>query len=385
MKILIISEVNSLCKYGGGETFNRELIKYLLNQGHEVLEWTAFIGQKFSRYENLYEKNKNYHLVYSKIFQKHPNKIKQNIIDHWKFNKDLEKFLDNKDFDLIISSCYLLNFVKIKKRDNFIQVCHDDPEILVTGGKSKSKIIFWIKYFFNSMLNFGNIFLNVKNVIFSDVKTQQKLLSFSSKFEKIQKFIIPYPINELSFDFKQIENQKEENNKEVIWIGRMIKHKKNIKYLNEVSKYLEKDNVKINVYGIGRAKKYLNSKNIIHHGWIDDGLKKYEALIKNKVFLMVSKFEGFPLVLIESLSVGTPIVALNNFPSINFLNNSDGVFVLDSNTKAKKYAEKIVEIINLNKKEYLQLVKENLEFYKENLSNKKFYENIDNLLEHFKK
>ena len=384
MKILIISEVNSLCKYGGGETFNRELIKYLLNQGHEVLEWTAFIGQKFSRYENLYEKNKNYHLVYSKIFQKHPNKIKQNIIDHWKFNKDLEKFLDNKDFDLIISSCYLLNFVKIKKRDNFIQVCHDDPEILVTGGKSKSKIIFWIKYFFNSMLNFGNIFLNVKNVIFSDVKTQQKLLSFSSKFEKIQKFIIPYPINELSFDFKQIENQKEEN-KEVIWIGRMIKHKKNIKYLNEVSKYLEKDNVKINVYGIGRAKKYLNSKNIIHHGWIDDGLKKYEALIKNKVFLMVSKFEGFPLVLIESLSVGTPIVALNNFPSINFLNNSDGVFVLDSNTKAKKYAEKIVEIINLNKKEYLQLVKENLEFYKENLSNKKFYENIDNLLEHFKK
>ena len=385
MKILIISEVNSLCKYGGGETFNRELIKYLLNQGHEVLECTAFIGQKFSRYENLYEKNKNYHLVYSKIFQKHPNKIKQNIIDHWKFNKDLEKFLDNKDFDLIISSCYLLNFVKIKKRDNFIQVCHDDPEILVTGGKSKSKIIFWIKYFFNSMLNFGNIFLNVKNVIFSDVKTQQKLLSFSSKFEKIQKFIIPYPINELSFDFKQIENQKEENNKEVIWIGRMIKHKKNIKYLNEVSKYLEKDNVKINVYGIGRAKKYLNSKNIIHHGWIDDGLKKYKALIKNKVFLMVSKFEGFPLVLIESLSVGTPIVALNNFPSINFLNNSDGVFVLDSNTKAKKYAEKIVEIINLNKKEYLQLVKENLEFYKENLSNKKFYENIDNLLEHFKK
>ncbi|MBR2998933.1 MAG: glycosyltransferase, partial [Mycoplasmataceae bacterium] len=136
---------------------------------------------------------------------------------------------------------------------------------------------------------------------------------------------------------------------------------------------------------IGPAKKYLNSKNIIHHGWIDDGLKKYEALIKNKVFLMVSKFEGFPLVLIESLSVGTPIVALNNFPSINFLNNSDGVFVLDSNTKAKKYAEKIVEIINLNKKEYLQLVKENLEFYKENLSNKKFYENIDNLLEHFKK
>ena len=384
MKILIISEVNSLCKYGGGETFNRELIKYLLNQGHEVLEWTAFIGQKFSRYENLYEKNKNYHLVYSKIFQKHPNKLKQNIIDHWKFNKDLEKFLDNKDFDLIISSCYLLNFVKIKKRDNFIQVCHDDPEILVTGGKSKSKIIFWIKYFFNSMLNFGNIFLNVKNVIFSDVKTQQKLLSFSSKFEKIQKFIIPYPINELSFDFKQIENQKEEN-KEVIWIGRMIKHKKNIKYLNEVSKYLEKDNVKINVYGIGPAKKYLNSKNIIHHGWIDDGLKKYEALIKNKVFLMVSKFEGFPLVLIESLSVGTPIVALNNFPSINFLNNSDGVFVLDSNTKAKKYAEKIVEIINLNKKEYLKLVKENLEFYKENLSNKKFYENIDNLLEHFKK
>ncbi|MBR3259623.1 MAG: hypothetical protein IKG09_02595, partial [Mycoplasmataceae bacterium] len=80
-----------------------------------------------------------------------------------------------------------------------------------------------------------------------------------------------------------------------------------------------------------------------------------------------------------------PIVALNNFPSINFLNNSDGVFVLDSNIKAKKYAEKIVEIVNLNKKEYLKLVKENLEFYKENLSNKKFYENIDNLLEHFKK
>ena len=61
------------------------------------------------------------------------------------------------------------------------------------------------------MISFGNIFLNAKNVVFSDLKTQQKLSSFSSKFEKIQKFIIPYPINELSFDFKQIENQKEEN------------------------------------------------------------------------------------------------------------------------------------------------------------------------------
>mgnify|MGYP003409025582 CR=1 FL=1 len=79
MKILVISQINSLCKYGGGETFNRELIKYLLNQGHEVLEWSAYIGQNISRYENLYEKNKNYHLVYSKIFQKHPNKIKKNI------------------------------------------------------------------------------------------------------------------------------------------------------------------------------------------------------------------------------------------------------------------------------------------------------------------
>ena len=383
MKILVISQINSLCRYGGGETFNRELIKYLLNQGHEVVEWSAYIGQNISRYENLYEKNKNYHLVYSKIFQKHPNKIQKNIIDHWKFNKDLEKFLNNKNFDLIINSCYL-NFVKIKKRNNFIQICHDDPEILVTGGKSKNKISFWIKYFFNSMISFGNIFLNAKNVVFSDLKTQEKLSSFSSKFDKIQKFIIPYPINELNFDFKQIEDKKEEN-KEVIWIGRMIKHKKNIKYLNKVSKYLEKDNVKINVYGIGPAKKYLNSKNIIHHGWIDDGLKKYEALIKNKVFLMVSKFEGASLVLIESLCVGTPIVALNNFPSVNFFNNSDGVFALDSNTKPKKYAEKVVEIINLNKKEYLKLVKENLEFYKENLSNKRFYENIDKLLEYFKK
>ncbi|MBR3571618.1 MAG: glycosyltransferase, partial [Mycoplasmataceae bacterium] len=151
MKILVISQINSLCKYGGGETFNRELIKYLLNQGHEVVEWSAYIGQNISRYENLYEKNKNYHLVYSEIFQKHPNKIQKNIIDHWKFNKDLEEFLNNKNFDLIINSCYL-NFVKIKKRNNFVQICHDDPEILVTGGKSKNKISFWIKYFFNSMI-----------------------------------------------------------------------------------------------------------------------------------------------------------------------------------------------------------------------------------------
>lgn len=89
----------------------------------------------------------------------------------------------------------------------------------------------------------------------------------------------------------------------------------------------------LNIYGDGvyrknyeKAIQELNLKNIILHGLTDQILNKYN---ESQIFVMTSNGEGLPMVMIEALSQGLPIVAYDCYcgPSDILVNDIGGFLI----------------------------------------------------------
>jgi len=89
--------------------------------------------------------------------------------------------------------------------------------------------------------------------------------------------------------------------------------------------------------------KYLQLENVVHFkGSIDDLPKK---MIEYSIYAMTSVTECFPMVLLEALSVGLPIVSYDcpNGPRNIIINNNDGL--LTENQNIKSFAENLKKLI----------------------------------------
>lgn len=101
---------------------------------------------------------------------------------------------------------------------------------------------------------------------------------------------------------------------DLLFIGRLVEQKDPLKFIEIVHKLAEKNkNINCVVLGKGKLKeKMLQSieinklkENIKLLGFVDN---PYEYIKKSKVVCMPSKWEGFGLVAVESLALGTPVV-----------------------------------------------------------------------------
>lgn len=73
--------------------------------------------------------------------------------------------------------------------------------------------------------------------------------------------------------------------------------------------------------------------------------------------MLTSQKEGAETVVLESLSCGTPVVMFENSTCIpNFYRNFSGVFMIPKRN-IKEFSNKINEIMDMNKDEYLKLSK----------------------------
>jgi glycosyltransferase involved in cell wall biosynthesis len=128
----------------------------------------------------------------------------------------------------------------------------------------------------------------------------------------------------------------------VIYFGRIDNISKNLKLLLEAYKNskLPSQGIKLLLLGSGpdsdELKDYANELEISNHVVFKNQLKNPFPLVKKAIFtILTSHFEGFPLVLLESLSLGTPVISVDSKSGPDEIINSgfNGLLVENYNVK----------------------------------------------------
>jgi len=152
-----------------------------------------------------------------------------------------------------------------------------------------------------------------------------------------------------------------DNNDFVVSLISRISEQKGIDLLPQIIERVLDKNKEIKFYIAGSGdKKYeeilksLEGKypeNVKYFGFIDENTKK-EILSKSSLFFIPSRFEGFPIAVVEALVSGSPFLGSNIVAFRDLLNLYDKNFGwIERNYNPEAFANKILEIYNLWKED----------------------------------
>lgn len=308
---------------GGAERVAADLSLYFESQGIEVYH-VVFYGKIDYNYAG-------------QLFHLEHLKDKRN--SWWSRSKRffaLKKFFSRNHFDYVIDfrtkefflqELILHNFVYPK----FIQTVHN----------------YHLEHYFNRSTFLSKLlYLNCVAFITVSKAIQEKVKAvYSIKNSDL----IYNPLN-----FKQIEVASKEvlnfNFDFVLAAGRM--HKNNVKQFDVIIETYSKSilpskNVKLVILGDGElkedlinlAKKLNLEQHIKFEGFVSNPFKYFNKAL---FLVMASKFEGFPMVIVESLSCNLPVVTwdFNSGPSEIIETGFNGILVENKNV------EKLIEAMN---------------------------------------
>lgn len=182
------------------------------------------------------------------------------------------------------------------------------------------KKIFRKKYTIVSWIHFS--LFHEKTVIKEYLKYADENLAISTGIKK-QLMSLGIPENKIDVVYNPILKKDrtilpniESTLLQVAYIGRIIfEGQKNIKELLDVAKQLSPNTIEFHFYGLGEediCKKYIEENNIaqkfIWHGWVAN---PWEQIKNLDLLVQTSKYEGLPMVLLEAISYGVPVIAAN--------------------------------------------------------------------------
>ena len=206
------------------------------------------------------------------------------------------------------------------------------------------------------------------------LKSRKSNLIFLSEFTKADflqhlpfmgnAFVLNNFVDDAFFELQRKTQPQPLKRLKLIAIG-SLRPVKNFEYLLEVFRYLKDLPISLDIYGRGNTEYY---EKLIRENGLSITMKGHssnlqETLTSYDLFIMPSKFEGFPLSVFEAMATGVPLMLSDIAPLSSIVKDNAIYFKLgdaekaaeqimavlenkiDINTmavKAKKYAEKTV-------------------------------------------
>lgn len=141
----------------------------------------------------------------------------------------------------------------------------------------------------------------------------------------------------------------EQHGADIVYLGRITYQKNPERFINIIKLLVEKKpDVKVSIIGDGDlmdstknlVKEAGLDKNIRFYGFLDNG---YGILKNSKVFLLSSRYEGYPMCVLEAQSFGLPIVSPNLGELNNLVINGKTGFIYEDDDEAVKYIIQLLE------------------------------------------
>lgn len=228
----------------------------------------------------------------------------------------LIKYFKNIDHNLIVTFDYELSVISILLKKIF----RYNIKILVRNINTFSNVInstnslwtcLYVKYFLRNLFGKADYFINQCQEMQDDL-----LKHFPNILNRT--FVINNPVSQEIIDFNaSVDLNKSLKGNYILFIGRLEKQKaphRAILIFSKISEYYP--DLRLKIVGSGSLeadlKEYAQSLAILQKidflGFQKDVINYY---LKAKVTILTSIYEGFPNVLIESISLGTPVVSFN--------------------------------------------------------------------------
>ncbi|HIF9371756.1 TPA: glycosyltransferase family 4 protein [Photobacterium damselae] len=268
--------------------------------------------------------NVNVHYLNDNIkFNNKPGSLSR-FLKHIKNIRKLKEFLNDNTYDVIISNSFPTSFQLFfsKKRCKWITYEHVYYE------------------YYNKPIRF------VRNIIYKKYDyivtlTNNDRVRFSKRFNNaIQIF------NPIGFSS---EKKSKLDNKRIIAVGRLEEQKGFDLLIDSID--LIKNDINdwdINIFGDGNEKIELKNrikeKNLTNVHIMGHSDRIVDEMLKSSIYVMSSRFEGFPMVLGEAMECGLPCISFNcpNGPSDIIKNNVNGY--LCKNGDIHDLASKIIDL-----------------------------------------
>ncbi|MBM7539781.1 glycosyltransferase [Amphibacillus cookii] len=327
---------------GGAERVCVTIVNGLINLGYDVR--LVVLGLK----DNDYKKHLNDKVTFKNLNKNHSRKAIFSIYKYCKKECPQKILVFNHQLAIIlmILKFFMRNELKVVSRN-----------INTLSMKSKKEKSLWHKYIVNIIIK--KLYKNVDMVIAQSIGMKEDLVS-NYNFPKEKVVVINNPVNQI---FEEKTNLKLEtisesqNGKEILFVGRLVEQK-GLSYLIEAFQMSLKTipDLTLRIVGDGPLESSLKKEikklgmedSVIFTGFSND-IKRY--YLNTNLTVLSSLFEGFPNVLIESISLGTPVVAFDcpSGPSEIIIDDINGYLseylnTTDLSTKINKALNKTWDI-----------------------------------------
>ncbi len=267
------------------------------------------------------------------------------IFKQFLFKQLLSKFLKRNKFDFVISLMPKADFLPQINDGSFkIYEHHFAQDYLNQFSKSFGRNFFVAKIYKIRSYSGDRLLKKFDKIV---VLTKQDYSLWARKgFDNIS--VIPNSFTVF------IENKPCEKNKIALSIGR-LEFQKGFDRLINIWRQVDAcvDGWQLHIYGDGPDKEQLleqiRENNLESVVKIFPATKEiYSVINSSSIYLMASRFEGFPMVLIEAMSLGLPVVSFDCMcgPAEIIVNNEDGFVISEGDEN--RFVEKVVRLISLD-------------------------------------